>query len=78
MVHFFGIFDPGTLARRREQEAPAKANFFGGLPDLAQGAVPLSRAEQDACYLNSKAPEPDISADAPQQTSAPFGDDERS
>ncbi|WP_131798290.1 hypothetical protein [Devosia elaeis] len=59
MVHFFGIFGPGRQARSRAAaEAPAKASFFGGLPDAAQGAVPLSRAEQDACYLNGKAPEP--------------------
>jgi hypothetical protein len=59
MVHFFGIFGPGRLPRTRTEEAPAKASFFGGLPDAAQGAVPLTRAEQDACYLNGKAPEPE-------------------
>ncbi len=59
MVSFFGILTPGTLRRTSAEEAPAKANFFGGLPDAAQGAVPLSRAEQDACYLNGKAPEPE-------------------
>ncbi|KKB08098.1 hypothetical protein [Devosia chinhatensis] len=58
MVHFFGIFGPGKLARHAGDEAPAKANFFGGLPDPAQGAVPLTRAEQDAWSLNGKAPEP--------------------
>lgn len=58
MVHFFGILNPGRLLRREDQEAPAKANFFGGLPDPALGAVPMSRAEQDACYLAGKAPEP--------------------
>jgi len=60
MVHFFGIFDLGKLPRRGAPEAPAKASFFGGQPDIAWGAVPLSRAEQDACYLNGKAPEPGI------------------
>lgn len=60
MVHFFGIFGPGPLKRRSEQDAPAKANFFGGLPDAALGAVPMSRAEQDACYLSDKAPEPEV------------------
>lgn len=60
MVHFFGILNPGRLLRRKGDEAAAKANFFGGLPDAAQGAVPLSRAEQDACYLTGKAPEPRI------------------
>lgn len=58
MVHFFGILSPGKLERREQDEAPAKANFFGGLPDAALGAVPLTRAEQDACYLQGKAPEP--------------------
>lgn len=62
MVHFFGIFGPGKLARRVEQEAPAKANFFGGLPDVATGAVPMSRAEQDACFLHGKIPEPERSS----------------
>jgi len=59
MVHFFGILGPGRLRRNEADEAPAKANFFGGLPDVAQGAVPMSRAEQDACYLAGKAPEPE-------------------
>lgn len=59
MVYFFGIFGPGTRKRAPAVEAQNKANFFGGLPDAAQGAVPLSRAEQEACYLADKAPEPD-------------------
>jgi hypothetical protein len=59
MVYFFGIFSPGKLKRASAEEAQNKANFFGGLPDIAQGAVPLSRAEQEACYLADKAPEPD-------------------
>jgi|GEM_PF-1747457 hypothetical protein len=59
MVHFFGILNPGKLLRTFAEEAPEKANFFGGLPDAALGAVPLSRAEQDACYLGGKAPEPE-------------------
>lgn len=63
MVSFFGILTPGPLRRVSTDEAPAKANFFGGLPDAAQGAVPLTRAEQDACYLNGKAPEPHVQAD---------------
>ncbi len=58
MVSFFGILSPGKFRRTASDEAPAKANFFGGFPDAALGAVPLSRAEQDACYLNGKAPEP--------------------
>lgn len=58
MVHFLGIFGPGRFQRQAGQEAPQKANFFGGLPDVAQGAVPMSRAEQDACFLAGKAPEP--------------------
>ncbi len=62
MVSFFGILTPGTFRRVATDEAPAKANFFGGLPDAAQGAVPLTRAEQDACYLNGKAPEPVLSS----------------
>lgn len=59
MVHFFGIFDPGRFKRRPSSEAPAKASFFGGGPELAWGMVPLSRAEIEACYLAGKAPEPD-------------------
>ena len=59
MVHFFRIFDLGKLPRHDAPEAPAKTSFFGGQPDIAWGAVPLSRAEQDACYLTGKAPEPD-------------------
>lgn len=61
MVYFLGIFGPGRLLRRPSAEAPHKANFFGGMPDIAWGAVPMTRAEQDACYLNGKAPEPDRS-----------------
>mgnify|MGYP001003741506 CR=1 FL=1 len=58
MVYFFGILTPGNWSRRKADEAPAKANFFGGAPDPAFGAVPMSRAEQDACFLYGKAPEP--------------------
>ncbi len=63
MVSFFGILSPGKFRRTVSNEAPAKANFFGGLPDVALGAVPLSRAEQDACYLNGKSPEPPNGSD---------------
>ena len=59
MVHFFGIFAPDFGKRSAADEAPHKAGFFGGTPDVALGAVPLSRAEQDACYLNGKSWEPD-------------------
>ena len=59
MVHFLGIFGPDHFQRRKGAEAPDKANFFGGLPDVALGAVPMSRAEQDACFLAGKAPAPD-------------------
>ncbi|QQR40109.1 hypothetical protein [Devosia rhizoryzae] len=59
MVFFFGILDPGKQHGQRAEEAPAKVPFFGGLPDLAQGAVPMTRLEQEACYLNGKAPEPE-------------------
>jgi len=59
MVHFFGIFDLGRLPRHTAPEAAAKASFFGGLPDAAWGAVPLSRAEQDACHRAGKSPEPE-------------------
>ncbi len=67
MVHFFGILHPGKLQRHAAEEAPAKASFFGGMPDAAQGAVPLSRAEQDACYLNGKAPEPEEAVEVPER-----------
>lgn len=59
MVHFFGIFHPGKRERHEAEEAPTKASFFGGLPDAAQGAVPMSRLEQEASYLAGKAPEPE-------------------
>lgn len=60
MVHSFGILGPDRFERQSGAEAPGKANFFGGLPDIAGGAVPMSRAEQDASYLAGKAPEPEI------------------
>jgi len=59
MVHFFGIFGPGPMARNSADEAPAKANFFGGRGDDGALEASLSRVEQDACYLSGKAPEPD-------------------
>ena len=65
MVHFLGILGPGRFQRREGHEAPLKANFFGGLPDTAMGAVPLSRAEQDACFLAGKAPDPTHGSDGP-------------
>ncbi|MCR6636272.1 hypothetical protein [Devosia sp.] len=58
MVHFFGIFSPGPMARNSAEEAPAKANFFGGLPARTDEAA-LSPLEQDAIYLAGKAPEPE-------------------
>ena len=59
MVSFLGIFGPGKLPRRPATEAPKKASFFGGAPVPPSGDVPVSPVEQDACYLNGKAPEPD-------------------
>ena len=59
VVPFFGIFMPDFGQRKMTDEAPYKAGFFGGVPDAAAGAVPLSKAEQDACYLNGKSWEPD-------------------
>lgn len=59
MVHFFGIFDPGEWERNKAEETPTKANFFGGFPEAAVTAVPVTRAEQDACFLYGKAPEPE-------------------
>ena len=58
MVHFFGILSPAFGKRHATDDAPGKAGFFGGVPDMSLGAVPLSRAEQDACYLAGKGPEP--------------------
>jgi hypothetical protein len=58
MVHFFGILSPDFTKRTDAPEAPGKADFFGGLPDFSFGAVPMSRAEQDAYYLVGKGPEP--------------------
>ena len=63
MVHFFGILHPGKLARHVAGEAPAKAPIFGGLPDFTLGSIPMSRLEQDACYLQGRAPEPEQSPD---------------
>jgi len=63
VVHFFGILSPGKQSRRKAAEAPAKTNFFCGLPDIAFGSVPMSRLEQDACYLNGKAPQPELRDD---------------
>jgi hypothetical protein len=71
MVHFLGIFGPGRLVRQQGQEAPLKANFFGGLADAAQGAVPMSRAELDACFLAGKAPEPAPARDDPERDGMP-------
>jgi hypothetical protein len=70
MVHFFGILHPGEKHRHRSDEAPTKASFFGGLPDAAFGAVPMSRLEQDACYLSGKAPEPAVRGDRAASLSA--------
>jgi hypothetical protein len=56
MVHFFGILSPDFGKRTEAPDAPNKTEFFGGLPDFSFGAVPLSRAEQDACYLAGKGP----------------------
>lgn len=58
MVHFFGILNPGFGKRAAAEEAPHKTGFFGGSPDPAFGAVPMSRAEQDACFLQERGPEP--------------------
>lgn len=58
MVHFFGILSPAFGKRQATDDAPGKTGFFGAIPDISFGAVPLSRAEQDACYLQGKAPEP--------------------
>ena len=58
MVHFFGILNPGFGKRHASEEAPQKAGFFGGVPDSAFGAIPMSRAEQDACFLSGQQPEP--------------------
>lgn len=54
MVFFLGILSPDFGKRAAAPEAPNKTAFFGGLPDVAMGAVPMSRAEQDASYLAGK------------------------
>ncbi|MET3927956.1 hypothetical protein [Devosia sp. 2618] len=56
MVHFFGILSPRFEKPVAASEAPHKRSFFGGLPDAAFGSVPMSRAEQDACYLSGAVP----------------------
>jgi hypothetical protein len=73
MVHFFGIFGPGPLARNSAEEAPAKANFFGGLSGKSEDGG-LSRLELEAGYLTGKAPEP-VSHD--YADAVPSGVDER-
>jgi len=67
MVYFFGIFGPHGTDRHPAAKVSGKVNFFGGLPDAAQWAVPLSRAEQDACYRNGKGSEPDRARADPQR-----------
>jgi hypothetical protein len=59
MVFFLGILSPDLSKRAASPEAPHKTVFFGGLPDVAMGAVPMSRAEQDACYLAGKSHDAD-------------------
>lgn len=66
MVHLFGILNPGRPARNEIDEAPARARVFTGLPDAALGAVPLSRAEQDACFLDGSGAELEDAARSPQ------------
>ncbi|MGB3335961.1 MAG: hypothetical protein WBA73_02155 [Devosia sp.] len=63
MVHFFGILSPDFGKRTAAPDAPNKTGFFGGVPDFTPGSVPMSRAEQDACYLAGKAPEPHVDGD---------------
>ena len=63
MVHFFGILGPDFGQRAAAGDAPSKVRFFGGSADSAFTASPMSRAEQDACYLAGKGPEPDIDLD---------------
>jgi hypothetical protein len=70
MVHFFGIFAPEFKGRRLATEAPHKVSFFGGASDVAPGAVSLSRAEQDACYLNGKFWEPEPAAETAARPAA--------
>lgn len=60
MVHFFGILSPGFGKRTAADEAPCKTDFFGGEAKPTGLPEPLSRAEQDACYLSGKLPEPDL------------------
>jgi hypothetical protein len=58
MVHFFGILKPGSGTPATTAEAPGKTNFFGGVSDFSFGAIPMSRAEQDMCFLTERCPEP--------------------
>jgi hypothetical protein len=59
MVHFFGILSPISSKRSEvETTPPGKVSFFGGVTDFAFGSVPMSRAEQDACFLAERWPEP--------------------
>jgi hypothetical protein len=54
MVFFLGILSPDLSKSAASPEAPHKTAFFGGLPEVAKGEVPVSRAEQDAYYLGGK------------------------
>ncbi|KKB80323.1 hypothetical protein VW35_07960 [Devosia soli] len=48
MVHFFGIFSPGALARSVADEAPAKASFFGGRSRDERDMTSMTQVEPDA------------------------------
>lgn len=57
MVQFFGILAPDSGVARVAAEAPRKVDFFGaGVAD--RDGWTLSRAEQDACFLTDRSPEP--------------------
>ena len=53
MVHFFGVLNPGFGVRVDSDEAPLKADFFGGATEGER----LSRAEFDADLLNGRVPD---------------------
>jgi hypothetical protein len=49
---------PGFGKRAMTDDAPRKANFLAEVPDVSHGSEPMSRAEQDACFLAERWPEP--------------------
>lgn len=59
MVGLLTLLGFRPAERTRDDEKVRNGETFSGVPDSAFGAVPMSRLEQDACYLMGTAPEPE-------------------